>query len=216
MKLMLNGAVTLGTFDGANVEIVEEAGRENNYIFGATVEELEKIKATYDPKAIYKKNALLRRALDTLAETPKINGTTIFQMSLVKRKNGELKLCDNFTSDHLTANDTVKGGVIGGLLGLLGGPIGALVGGAAGVLIGDAVDEDDKHDSQDLIEQVAQRLEEGDIGLIMSVEEQDENILNHMLVKYNNFVVRFDAETIAKEVEAIEKREQELAEQKDD
>ena len=68
MKLMLNGAVTLGTFDGANVEIVEEAGRENNYIFGATVEELEKIKDSYDPVAIYKKNALLRRALDTLTD----------------------------------------------------------------------------------------------------------------------------------------------------
>jgi len=68
MKLMLNGAVTLGTFDGANVEIVEEAGRENNYIFGATVEELEKIKDSYDPNKIYKKNALLRRALDTLSD----------------------------------------------------------------------------------------------------------------------------------------------------
>ncbi len=68
MKLMLNGAVTLGTFDGANVEIVEEAGLENNYIFGATVDELEKIKNTYDPKKIYKKNALLRRALDTLTD----------------------------------------------------------------------------------------------------------------------------------------------------
>ena len=68
MKLMLNGAVTLGTFDGANVEIVEEAGIENNYIFGATVEELEKIKDTYDPKKIYKKNSLLRRALDTLID----------------------------------------------------------------------------------------------------------------------------------------------------
>ena len=68
MKLMLNGAVTLGTFDGANVEIVEEAGLENNYIFGATVEELEKIKASYDPAKIRKKNAVLRRALDTLAD----------------------------------------------------------------------------------------------------------------------------------------------------
>ena len=68
MKLMLNGAVTLGTFDGANVEIVEEAGRENNYIFGATVEELEKIKDSYDPVKIYNKNALLRRALDTLTD----------------------------------------------------------------------------------------------------------------------------------------------------
>ena len=68
MKLMLNGAVTLGTFDGANVEIVEEAGRENNYIFGATVEELGRIKETYDPVKIYRKNALLRRALDTLTD----------------------------------------------------------------------------------------------------------------------------------------------------
>jgi len=68
MKLMLNGAVTLGTFDGANVEIVEEAGQENNYIFGATVEELAGIKDSYDPMKIYKKNALLRRALDTLID----------------------------------------------------------------------------------------------------------------------------------------------------
>lgn len=66
MKLMLNGAVTLGTFDGANIEIVEQAGRENNYIFGATVEELNAIKASYDPKAIYRKDALIRKCLDAL------------------------------------------------------------------------------------------------------------------------------------------------------
>ena len=68
MKLMLNGAVTLGTFDGANVEIVEEAGRENNYIFGATVEELNAVKDVYDPKEIYEKNSDLRNALDTLID----------------------------------------------------------------------------------------------------------------------------------------------------
>ena len=68
MKLMLNGAVTLGTFDGANVEIVEEAGRENNYIFGATVEELEALKEDYDPKAIYEANPILKTALDTLID----------------------------------------------------------------------------------------------------------------------------------------------------
>ena len=68
MKLMLNGAVTLGTFDGANVEIVEEAGRENNYIFGATVEELNEIRDTYDPKAIYDSDPELKKALDTLSD----------------------------------------------------------------------------------------------------------------------------------------------------
>ena len=66
MKLMLNGAVTLGTFDGANVEITEEAGRENEYIFGATVEELNALKKTYDPKAVYEADPVLRKALDTL------------------------------------------------------------------------------------------------------------------------------------------------------
>lgn len=66
MKLMLNGAVTLGTLDGANVEIVEQAGAENNYIFGAKVEEIKAITADYDPTLIYKKNKRLKRVMDTL------------------------------------------------------------------------------------------------------------------------------------------------------
>jgi len=68
MKFMLNGAVTLGTLDGANVEIVKEAGMENNYIFGATVEQINQSKASYNPRWIYDHNPRLRRAMDTLVD----------------------------------------------------------------------------------------------------------------------------------------------------
>lgn len=68
MKLMLNGAVTLGTYDGANIEIVSEAGEENNYIFGAKVEELEKIIPEYDSRKIFAENSKINRVVSSLID----------------------------------------------------------------------------------------------------------------------------------------------------
>ena len=68
MKLMLNGTVTLGTLDGANVEIVKEAGKENNYIFGATVEELESIMKIYDPRYTVEKDPKIGRVIRSLID----------------------------------------------------------------------------------------------------------------------------------------------------
>lgn len=68
MKFMLNGAVTLGTYDGANVEIVEQSGIENNYIFGARVEEIRSISSNYKPREIYEQNPRVKKVLDTLVD----------------------------------------------------------------------------------------------------------------------------------------------------
>ena len=80
MKFMLNGAVTLGTLDGANIEIVDRAGRENNYIFGATVEEINEKKASYNPRKLYESEPRIRRVVDTLVDgTLDDGGTGMFR-----------------------------------------------------------------------------------------------------------------------------------------
>jgi len=80
MKQMINGAPTLGTYDGANVEIVAEAGIENNYIFGARVEDIAEIRCSYDARKIYEENPRIARILDALVDgTLDDGGTGVFR-----------------------------------------------------------------------------------------------------------------------------------------
>ncbi len=89
MKFMLNGTVTLGTMDGANVEICEEAGAENEYIFGATVEEVAAVKRFYCPRELTETNPRLKRAVETL-----VDGTFPDEKGMLKR------LHDSLLSDY--------------------------------------------------------------------------------------------------------------------
>ena len=100
MKLMLNGAITLGTLDGANVEIAEEAGRENEYIFGHTVEQINAIKGSYYARGIYDTNSDLRRALNTLVDgtVPTDDGLRNLFNQLVNGGNDQYYLLLDYAS----------------------------------------------------------------------------------------------------------------------
>ena len=77
MKFAMNGALTIGTLDGANVEIREEVGAENFFLFGLTAEEVAALKAGgYRPRDYYERNAELREVLDFVASGALAHGDT--------------------------------------------------------------------------------------------------------------------------------------------
>jgi starch phosphorylase len=68
MKFMMNGAPTIGTLDGANIEIRDAVGEENFFLFGLTAEQVEVVKTEYDPDAIIKADADLARVMNLLEQ----------------------------------------------------------------------------------------------------------------------------------------------------
>jgi starch phosphorylase len=77
MKFALNGALTIGTLDGANVEIREEVGAENFFLFGLTSDEVEKTKLHgYRPRDYYEQNRALREVIDFIADGGLTGGDT--------------------------------------------------------------------------------------------------------------------------------------------
>ncbi len=68
MKFALNGAITIGTMDGANIEIREEVGEENIFIFGLLADEVVKLKENgYNPRSFYESNPMLKRVIDMIS-----------------------------------------------------------------------------------------------------------------------------------------------------
>ncbi|MEG2429553.1 MAG: glycogen/starch/alpha-glucan phosphorylase, partial [Oscillospiraceae bacterium] len=68
MKLMINGAITIGTLDGANVEILEQVGKENMFLFGLTTPEVENLwRSGYDPMVFINQNPDLKAVIEMLS-----------------------------------------------------------------------------------------------------------------------------------------------------
>lgn len=112
MKFALNGAVTIGTLDGANIEIREEVGKENIFIFGLTAEEAEWERKTprRTPMRIYEQNQVIRRIIDSIDGGGFSNGDTglfkpIVDDLLDRHRDPYLHLID--LEDYLRCQDEV-------------------------------------------------------------------------------------------------------------
>ena len=109
MKFALNGALTVGTLDGANIEIREHVGADNFFLFGLTTEEVYAAKeGGYDPREFYEANADLREAIDWIACGQFSGGDTNIFRPIVDSLlyHDEYMLCADFAS-YLACQDLV-------------------------------------------------------------------------------------------------------------
>ena len=110
MKFMINGALTIGTLDGANVEMREEAGPENFFLFGLTVQEVEELKAKgYRPADYIDGNEELRAVLDLIADGTFSHGDTDVFKPLVDnlRYDDPFLVCADYAS-YVACQDQVS------------------------------------------------------------------------------------------------------------
>ncbi len=113
MKFMLNGAVTLGTMDGANVEIYEQVGEDNIFIFGERAEEIGRMEATnsYEPRRIFDGNADVRAAVSRLTDGSLPGGdASQFQSIYQSLLTGDYDRADKYflLYDFASYNDVFK------------------------------------------------------------------------------------------------------------
>ena len=105
------------------------------------------------------------------------------------------------------------GGLVGALVGVLGGPIGVLLGGSYGMLVGSVKDADDTLYGVSLLEQTALKMKDGEVAVIGLAFEEDEEVLDQRLGRFKTTIVRFDAATVAAEVEEAQQLADEMARQ---
>ena len=153
------------------------------------------------------------QALTELKKYPGDDLSFVTQAVLIKKENGVLRTMDGFDTGANTMDDMAIGGLVGALFGILGGPIGVLLGGSYGALIGSTVDSGDALDNACMIEQIAGKLDDGDVAIIALASEEKEEILDNKLGRFKTIIARFDAAVVAAEVEEAQKMAAEMARQ---
>ena len=151
------------------------------------------------------------QALSELKKAPGDKQSFVTQAIIVKKENGVVSPLDRFDTAAATGKDTVFGGIVGALVGILGGPIGVLLGGSYGALVGATVDSVEALGNACMIEQIAEKLPDGEVALVALAAEEDEAILDAKLNKFKSVIARFDAAVVAAEVEQAQEMAAEMA-----
>lgn len=153
------------------------------------------------------------QAMTELKQNPGDEKSYVSTAALVKKENESLRTLDAFDTGANTTDDMAIGGVVGALFGVLGGPVGVLLGGSYGMLLGSAFDTDDALANASLLEQIAGKMENGEVAIIGLAYEEDEAILDEKLSGFKTTIARFDAADVATEVEEAQQLEEEMARQ---
>lgn len=163
--------------------------------------------------AIFAQESEAFQAMTELRQKPSDTESAILEMALVKRKGDDFELADSYDSGLSTRDNTIAGGVIGGLIGILGGPIGALLVGSYGALVGSIIDEGDYLGGAALIETVAVKMPVDGTAVVILAEESNESVIDEALGKFDAEIFRFDAYSVALEVKEAVNVQAELARQ---
>lgn len=153
------------------------------------------------------------QAMTQLKQYPGDEKSYVSAAALVKKEQGGFRTLDAFDTGSNTADDMAIGGLVGALFGVLGGPVGVLLGGSYGALIGAAFDTDDALMNASMLEQIAAKMEDGEVAIIGLAFEEDEAILDQKLSGFKTITARFDAAVVAAEVEEAQMMADEMARQ---
>lgn len=141
------------------------------------------------------------KAYESFTQLKKADIGNINQAMIVERTvDGSFKIQDG--SDNTTGENTLDGGLIGSLIGILGGPLGLLLGFSTGALIGSLADLDQGTDDQAVLSKISQALPIGSTGLILNIQEDNEQLANDYFAQSGATLLRWDYDEVEAEIEA--------------
>ena len=153
------------------------------------------------------------QALTELKQSAAAEDHFVTAAALVKKENNVTTVLDGFDTGANTLNDTAIGGTIGMLIGVLGGPIGMLLGAGYGALVGMNVDAADSLYGASMLEQIADKLDDGMVAVVALAAEEKNDAVDELMSKFDTVIARFDADAVAAEVDEAVEMQAEMARQ---